>query len=117
MRFKPAETANSQPTIGVGKLGAAKFMLTKNEDQITEGGPAFPHKPMKWDSDADAYVPDHDFHGHGMSLRDYFAAKALVGLLAAHEGNFTYQQGQLDLTDFAQDAYFLADTMIKARKN
>tara|TARA_R110000868_G_scaffold406206_2_gene686428 strand:- start:6 stop:272 length:267 start_codon:yes stop_codon:yes gene_type:complete len=88
-------------------------MLTKNKDQMDGGGPAFPHKPMKWDNHADAYRPDDDFHGHGMSLRDYFAAKALEGLLAAPEGKFP---NQMDLNDFAHDAYFLADAMIKASR-
>ena len=47
----------------------------------------------------------------GMSLRDYFAAKALNGLLASW--------GEHDVTDydeFAHDAYMAADAMLKARE-
>ncbi len=46
----------------------------------------------------------------GMSLRDYFAGKALQGLLAApaDEENMT-------LAGFADDAYRLADAMLVER--
>lgn len=45
----------------------------------------------------------------GMTLRDYFAAKALNGLLASW--------GEHDVTDYneiAHDAYMAADAMMKA---
>ena len=48
---------------------------------------------------------------NGMTLRDYFAAKALNGLLASC--------GEHDVTDydeFAHDAYMAADAMLKARE-
>ena len=44
----------------------------------------------------------------GMSLRDYFAAAALAGLLADPDRNGTAKH-------FARDAYTLADEMMKAR--
>ena len=47
---------------------------------------------------------------NGMTLRDYFAAKALNGLLSAW--------GTHDVTDYdeiAHDAYMAADAMMKAR--
>jgi len=47
-----------------------------------------------------------------MNLRDYFAAKALSGLLAAPDGKFP---NQLDRIDYAQNAYALADAMLVAR--
>ena len=53
---------------------------------------------------------------HGMTLRDYFAAKAIPTLI----GNFLSKD--LDLTDpngwmdgLAMDAYSMADAMMKAR--
>ena len=46
----------------------------------------------------------------GMSLRDYFAAKAILGLLASPS---TSRVGTAKL---AQDAYKMADAMIEARK-
>jgi hypothetical protein len=52
----------------------------------------------------------------GMSLRDYFAAQAMQGLLAngwcAEERDLNLQAGYLEV---AMDAYMMADAMIKAR--
>mgnify|MGYP000644484284 CR=1 FL=1 len=60
-------------------------------------GSAFP-----WTSDKAGVVHK------GMTLRDYFAAKAMQGLLAG---------GEYGVCDgCAIDAYEMADTMLKARK-
>jgi hypothetical protein len=61
------------------------------------GGPAFPVPN-------DANVN----HQEGMTLRDYFAAKAMEGLLACPE-----IKGQP--YEFATRAYSVADAMLKAR--
>ena len=45
---------------------------------------------------------------HGMSLRDYFAAKALQGMIAKPSLKATPEE-------FAQKAYMIADAMLKAR--
>ena len=45
---------------------------------------------------------------HGMSLRDYFAAKALQGMIAEPSLKATPEE-------FAQKAYQLAEAMLKAR--
>lgn len=58
--------------------------------------PAFP----TWIAD-DSMVP-------GMTLRDYFAAQALTGLLTESSGDFSNDA-------IAQLAYSLADGMLKAR--
>lgn len=52
--------------------------------------------------------PDGDLWDPGMSLRDYFAAKALQGLLACPIGDNTQ-------TTYAKLAYEYADAMLKAR--
>ena len=54
----------------------------------------------------------------GMDLRDYFAAKALNGLLSAElnawrSGAETYDEYLEDLTS---SAYLMADAMMEARK-
>jgi hypothetical protein len=53
---------------------------------------------------------------HGMTLRDYFAAKAMQGLLAsgwcADARELTPGHGERDVAD---DAYRMADAMLKAR--
>ena len=43
----------------------------------------------------------------GMSLRDYFAARALQGLVVSNKGSANY---------FAESSYALADAMLKARE-
>lgn len=47
----------------------------------------------------------------GMSLRDYFAAKVLQGILAN-----SFSDIELTMPDYAQTAYLLADAMMKERK-
>lgn len=64
---------------------------------MKDGGPAFPLHPKIDITDAD-YV--------GMSLRDYFAAQAMTGLI---------MQGQLDYGDVVLRAYLVADAMIAER--
>lgn len=77
-------------------------------NKINDGGPAFPR--------------DERHIGHnGMTLRDYFAAKAMQGMLANPGGpiqandrcgwglvNCTYAQ-------VADEAYAMADAMLAAR--
>ncbi len=65
---------------------------------INDGDPAFPVQ------DASTW------QGHGMSLRDYFAAKALNGLICHLVG---VKDGSPD--DYARRAYQYADAMLKAR--
>ncbi len=69
-----------------------------NEDT---GGPAFPR--------------DHAYDGHnGMTLRDYFAAKAMQGLIASPRGPASGE----DATDewVAKTAYVVADAMLSQRE-
>jgi hypothetical protein len=63
------------------------------------GGPAFPTT-----KNVSSYF-------HGMTLRDYFAAKAMQGLLAQSDG--TAPSSDLDFG--AEYAYKMADAMLKAR--
>ena len=73
---------------------------------INDGGMAFPR--------AGGTMPNgnRDWPENGMTLRDYFAAKAMQGLLSAG-------QAELDAPDdrLANWAYVLADAMIKAKAN
>ena len=73
-------------------------------NQINDGGPAFPCPPSQH---------SNGFYstGNGMSLRDYFAAAALQGFMAAHTSG-----GCLVDDLYAKYAYDLADAMIKARE-
>lgn len=61
------------------------------------GGPAFP-------SPTDGMLDNE-----GMTLRDYFAAKAMQGMLAESGGGASSNE------DLAEFAYHIADAMLKAR--
>ena len=69
------------------------------------GGPAFP------------YVCDADFdYGTGMTLRDYFAAKAMCGYLT---GDALLEQSDTAaewIEKTAKASYEMADAMLKARE-
>jgi len=68
------------------------------------GGPAFPTKNYK------AVVPVATGYAEGMTLRDYFAAKAMQGLLSDPD----WRQ-YTTFVETAFDAYKQADAMLKAR--
>ncbi len=56
----------------------------------------------------------------GMDLRDYFAAKAMQGLLT-HKWLYLYDKAETMSLESAEDyvvetSYFVADLMMKARK-
>lgn len=70
-----------------------------------DGGPAFPRE----DYQANGYPRNTGTFGQeGMSMRDYFAAKAMQGMYIAGTGE-SYEQR-------AFDAYQQADAMLKARE-
>ena len=70
---------------------------------INDGGFAFP----VWELNGNGQP---EMTGFGLSARDYFAAKAMQGLLAARGRYENYRE-------IASDAYLLADAMLKAREN
>jgi len=65
------------------------------------GGPAFPHDGQQ------------NYTG-GATLRDYFAAKAMQGIISASGDN----NGHVDYHEdwVAKNAYKMADAMLKARE-
>jgi len=66
------------------------------------GGPAFPTKNYK------AVVPEATGYAEGMTLRDYFAAKAMHAILSNPE--YIGEDAAL-----ADQSYNVADAMLKAR--
>lgn len=62
-------------------------------------GPAFP-------------TPAHNLKNDGMTLRDYFAAQAMQGLLAG----LLADRMDVKWQNIAIDAYRQADAMLKARE-
>lgn len=79
---------------------------------LKEGGPAFPVSDLFGMEPAS---PDHAFRlASGMSLRDYFAAKAMQGLILNSQGTQGYDFALIQSTG-AELAYEFADAMLKAR--
>jgi hypothetical protein len=75
--------------------------------------PAFPgkQKALLIKSEHSDIAKQYEIDQNGMTLRDYFAAKAMQGLLAS--GNLPKTMPDADL---AECAYALADAMLKARE-
>ena len=72
------------------------------------GGPAF---PFNWETKG-------EFWAMGMTLRDYFAAKAMQGLIAREStGAFNFEAYPNDPWRVALWAYDVADQMLKVRNN
>ncbi len=69
------------------------------------GGPAFPNVGDVRYTSEDQY---------GMTLRDYFAAKAMQGLVASCN-NQDRLEGILGFRKISEAAYAAADAMLKAR--
>jgi len=72
-----------------------------NETQASE--PAFPVQ------DASTW------QAHGMTLRDYFAAKAMPGLMARNWSDFNGTDDEL-IKVWATSSYAIADAMLAARQ-
>ena len=84
-------------------------------NEINTGGPAFPRAPFEYIDNGiglDWAVREQS----GMTLRDYFAAKALPSILAPNPSTGQYAQID-DFPACAVVAYAMADAMIKARSN
>lgn len=78
------------------------------------GGPAFPgkQKALMVQAEHREIASQYEIEHNGMTLRDYFAAKAMQSVFA--EGNFAFT-----LTDYelmSKVSYAMADAMLKARK-
>lgn len=75
-------------------------------------GPAFPYSGVHKGSDMNYIIDDH-----GMTLRDYFAAKAMAAIVRRWDGHsFGGGQNSPQYKELAEDAYFIADAMLKARE-
>ncbi|WP_316392193.1 hypothetical protein [Citrobacter farmeri] len=73
------------------------------------GGQAFPRQQWEYDGHNNVLQYQED----GMTLRDYFAAKAMQGILVNAERN-EFSFGKVD--EIASKAYELADAMLRARE-
>lgn len=78
-------------------------------DKINDGGAAF---PVQFNSD------DIEYHNaiKGMSLRDYFAAQALIGELS-NSCKEPWKSSEQEKRACAYRCYLFADAMLQARVN
>lgn len=76
--------------------------------KIDDGGPAFPGIQGN-DEYSNPYLP-------GMSLRDYFAGQALIGLYAGSNDDTGNWAGFAKAAPLAETAFEIADAMLAARK-
>ncbi len=79
--------------------------MTSRSDK--HGGPAFPCEMLG----VDRLGVTHRMPGQGMTLRDYFAAKAMQGLMSCSKWNDHVRPDSI-----AEEAYIMADAMLKARE-
>ena len=70
------------------------------ENEKPNNPAAFPREEYQGGCDSDGQS--------GMSLRDYFAAKAMIYFIEANNGNFSDND--------AYQIYYIADTMLKQRE-
>lgn len=75
---------------------------------IKDGGPAFPCSEERWINPMN--INEGTYYPDGMTLRDYFAAKAMQGIVT-HANPW----GLGDTGRLAHMAYEIADEMLKAR--
>jgi hypothetical protein len=73
-----------------------------------DGGGAFPQTSM-------ARVTEHVFET-GMTLRDYFAARALQGMIASGVRSFDVHDSDTNPRYAARRAYEVADAMLAERQ-
>jgi hypothetical protein len=96
-------------------------MATEAEAKIEDGGLAFPGSryqqvgTMADHGVSDDDSPTFDLVQHpGMSLRDWFAGQALVGLIPAYQA--AYGSPTSECMEVVREAYGYADCMLAARK-
>jgi hypothetical protein len=70
--------------------------------------PAFPVFPETGGGHASAF--------HGMTLRDYFASKAMQAQVSIFENAIALAREQIKLEDICIASYEIADAMMKARE-
>lgn len=84
-----------------------------SEQQKQDGGPAFPARiPLEYSREQGKEYPDYS--ESGMTLRDYFAAKALPAVYDACERRLMAGHDMFP-SDVARGAYVIADAMLKER--
>jgi hypothetical protein len=82
------------------------------EIQPYDGGPAFPGGTNETFTDLQLGEPTQS----GMTLRDYFAARAVQAVIGSCNGPMIFEGSPGDFLLCAQAAYRIADAMLVARE-
>ncbi|WP_442801373.1 hypothetical protein [Serratia rubidaea] len=77
------------------------------------GGQAFPRQQWEYDGHNNVL----QYQEYGMTLRDYFAAKAMSALMNSIQISSGNEYSGWTKNDFAKEAYEQADAMLKARNS
>jgi hypothetical protein len=90
-------------------------MATDHTVSAPDGGPAFPTHPFE-NRAADGELIHKSLGDFGMSLRDYFAAAALPGVMHARVALANAEiENDLNQESIAEECYELADALLEAR--
>ncbi len=73
--------------------------------------PAFPTSTYEFNGDGKVLPYQQD----GMTLRDYFAAKAMAAYISGHIAHYGHES-YWDVGNLSSQAYGLADAMLRARE-
>jgi hypothetical protein len=89
--------------------------------EIKDGGPAFPVTYEIENGPPDNAIPGHLYPGSkstvvcsGLTVRDYFAAKAMQAIIAATVESDSSMTARA-VGSATEGAYFIADEMLRAR--
>jgi len=113
LRLSPEVWANVNTGPAVSRDA---WVLEWDQDEQTDS--STPESPdQKQDEQTTATKPDApDQYAPDMTLRDYFAAQAMSGLIAAQAGTYSINPLKPSVQRMlAQTAYSIADAMLKAR--
>jgi hypothetical protein len=83
-------------------------------EQRNAGGPAFPVFTNQYHYGFDKEMPATV--APGMTLRDYFAAKALEAQIMKLHGHSLFDEGGCTYAKLSLESYLVADAMLKARE-
>lgn len=88
--------------------------MADDTKQIDDGGPAFPTDTGAGPY-ADGFQNGSDtFHHYGMTLRNYYAAKAMAAVIVLTDATANIVPGKAQA--IAENAFRIADAMIAAGK-
>jgi hypothetical protein len=75
-------------------------------------------KDVNADNTYESWISKHGGYASSMTIRDYFAAQAMQGLIAGADETIREYLDYLDdpMTNLATASYLMADAMLKARE-